>query len=45
MHRLGMADIEMQRIIDNPSLLSGLELQYVISHLSAYYASFLDVIT
>ncbi|MDN3030365.1 MAG: alanine racemase [Candidatus Tisiphia sp.] len=35
MHRLGMADIEMQRIIDNPSLLSGLELQYVISHLSA----------
>ncbi|WP_341756639.1 MULTISPECIES: alanine racemase [unclassified Candidatus Tisiphia] len=35
MNRLGMSDIEIQRIIDNPDLLAGLELQYVISHLSA----------
>lgn len=35
MNRLGMIDTEMQHIIDKPDLLVGLELQYIISHLSA----------
>ncbi|WP_375327514.1 alanine racemase [Candidatus Tisiphia endosymbiont of Nemotelus uliginosus] len=35
MNRLGMTDKETKDIINNPALLEGLELQYIISHLSA----------
>ncbi|WP_341764627.1 alanine racemase [Candidatus Tisiphia endosymbiont of Beris chalybata] len=35
MNRLGMTDKEIKDIVNNPRLLDGLALQYVISHLSA----------
>jgi len=35
MNRLGMNNAEVQHIVDNPSSLVNLELQYIISHLSA----------
>jgi alanine racemase len=35
MNRLGMPDKEVQSILANPDLLSGLEVQYIVSHLSA----------
>ncbi|XVN42327.1 MAG: alanine racemase [Candidatus Rickettsia vulgarisii] len=35
MNRLGMSEKDLNHIINNPELLSGLKLLYVISHLSA----------
>lgn len=35
MNRLGMSGKEIQSILDNPDLLSGLAVKYIVSHLSA----------
>jgi alanine racemase len=35
MNRLGMSAKEIQTILTNPGLLSGLEIKYIVSHLSA----------